>query len=534
MKLSVKLSFLGFVSLLPSAALADWRVAESSLLQVYSEDDEETLRTAVRDIEIYHRLLKAFSQTKKEASPLKLKVFLVRDMKAVAATLPYPSYGVGGYYSATERGPFLVATRRGEKAANTRRTAVDTTGNWGPKVLQHEYAHHFMYQYFPGLYPTWYSEGFAEYYGSMDFLANNVIEVGHAPFFRMQVINSGWYPMRKLLTAKSYADVGDNIRNLYAQGWLLTHYAASNTQRGKQLKEYLVAVASGTKYEDAAKAAFGDDLDKLDEEMKAHAKKLSAIRIPLKPMDVGEIKVRKLTAAEEALLQTEIRLNAGFRRADLSQYIDTARSVVSANPGDGFALSTLMETEYLAGDLPGTIKSADKLLAMNSRNPVALMYKGKALIDQLQAAKSNDETAWDAARAMLLEAKKLDPNSAQARMAFYDSYDVRGILPPAEAQNDLMRAHQLVPRDSDIRYKLALDFERRGFIEDAMYIIAPDAFGSLDGDEKRDERKKLKDKKELERAAKTYTFITARETAKEMYDRLAAKKEPDAAPPTKS
>ncbi len=509
-----------------TAVQAEWRVAESGLMKVYSEEDETTLRQEVTNLERYDRLLRAFSNTTKPGSPVKINIFLMRDMEAVAATLPFDSYGIGGYFNANERGPFLIATRRGVRAATTMKTAVDTSKEWGFGVLQHEYGHHFMYQYFPGLYPTWYSEGFAEFYGSMELKPDNIIELGHAPMYRMDVIKSGWYPMRKLLTAKSYDDVGDNLRNLYAQGWLLSHYASKNPVRGKQLTQYLKDIGLGVPYADAAKKAFGDDLDKLDGEMKAHAKNLTAWRMSIKPMDVGAINIRKLSTAEVTLLKTELRLNSGFKRADLPQVLKVGREAIAKSPSDVPAMTTVMEVERLAGNGTQATALADKILALQPDNPKATMIKAMVLADDLAATKSTDAASWDKVREAMAAAIKKHPNIPQLLEAYYDSYALQGKLPPAGAQNALMRAHELLPRDDDIRYKLAADFEKRGYIDDAIYIIAPEAFGSLDGDEKKnDEKKKARDRKELEAAAAKYTFITVRESAREMYDRLIKKKE---------
>ncbi|HMT40587.1 MAG TPA: hypothetical protein PKC48_07995 [Sphingorhabdus sp.] len=520
----VKMSALALLLSTSSAAFAEWKVATSGLLTVYSEEDEASLKETVTNIEVYHRLLKAYSQSKKEGSPLRLTVFLLRDTTALQSFLPGDNQGLLGFYSATERGPYLVSVRRSVRPTGTRKAVADNSKDAAPKILQHEYGHHFMYQYFPGLYPTWYSEGFAEYYGSMDFLPNNVVEVGHAPFYRMDVIRSGWYPMRKLLTAKSYADVGDSLRNLYAQGWLLTHYAASNPERGKQLNQYLVAITQGVKYDEAAKAAFGADIDKLDDEMKAHAKNLTAKRLSLKPMDVGPITIRSLTKGEAAMLQTEMRLNSSFERSVLPLVVRTGRQVIKDNPTDLGAMMTQLEVERLAENFDEAVALADRILALSPNNAKAMAIKGMVQVDKLLAAKSTDDAAFAEARKPIRAAIKIDPNLATAHVGLYKSYSLRGILPPAEAQNGLMKAHQLIPRDRDIRYMLAKDFEDRGFIEDAIFIIEPDAFGALDGDEKKDERQKKKDRKRLQWLADNYTGVVVREDAKDMYERLIAKK----------
>ena len=96
----------------------------------------------------------------------------------------------------------------------------------------------------------------------MAFGEGNTVEIGHAPYFGMDVINSSWLKAKDLLGAKSYAKITD-VGSLYAEGWLLTHYGAQNKERGKQLADSLNKVARGMAYPEAAKAAFGD-FDQLD------------------------------------------------------------------------------------------------------------------------------------------------------------------------------------------------------------------------------------------------------------------------------
>ncbi len=506
-----------------SPAHAKWLVSESEHFRIYSEEDEASLRTTATQLETYDHLLRAFTNNTKPSSPIKINLYRVRDLDSVRATLPYETYGIGGFYWSTPRGPYLIATRRGVVPASTIKTAVDTSRGWAIGVTQHEYTHHYMYQYFPGLYPTWYSEGFAEFYGSMDFKPDNVVELGNAPMYRMDVIRSSWYPMRKLLTAKSYDDVGDSIGSLYAQGWLLTHYCAQNPKRGVQLNAYLKAIGQGATYADAAKAAFGDDLDKLDDEMKAHAKNLSARRLALKPMDLGKIEIRALSDAESDLVKYDMRMYPGYKRADLPQIVKTAEASLAKEPNNLNALSIVAELNQMANFDTQATALADRMIAIDPNNAKAYFFKGQAAVKSLDAAKSTDSAAWESARNLLRKSNKLNPNYPASLEAYYDSYTKQGIsLPPEDAQNGLMNAHMLVPSEQDITYKLAADFERRGYIDDAIYMISPLAFGTKDSDD--NEKAREKNKKDMERNADKYTGIVVHEEAKVMLKRLQEKK----------
>jgi hypothetical protein len=92
-------------------------------------------------------------------------------------------------------------------------------------------------------------------------------------------------------------------------------------------------------------------------------------------------------------------------------------------------------------------------------------------------------------------------------------------LPPAGAQNALYRAFELVPQDDDLRYQLALDFEKRGMITDAIATIKPAAFALRSEDES------AKEKRRREKLEEKYRGVgqKKRETAIEMLTRLEKK-----------
>lgn len=514
---------LGFSAFaLAAPAHATWHLAESAHFKVYSEGDPVELQQQVVKLEKFDRLMRTFAGTSKPSSPVKLTLYHLRNMSAVAAALPYPTQGIGGFYSSSERGPFLVATRKGDDdGLRSARKSVDQYAkDWGSGTIQHEYVHHFMYQYFPGNYPSWYSEGFAEYYGSMEFPQEGVIEVGHAPVYRMDTIRQApWLPAKKLLSARSYDDVGDDIGMLYAEGWLLTHMAAQNPVRGKQLKDYLFKVASGSDYLTAATSSFGD-LDVLDRELRAHAKGLKALRYPIKAIDVGPITVRELTRTEDALLRTDMRIDTGFAKADLPLVVRATRSALASSPDDVGGLEILARLQEFEGDRAGASETIDHLLRVSPGNATALLVKGRMASAALGAAKSADKAAWTAARADLAAAIKAAPNRPEPLIAAFRSYHDQGVLPSDAAQNGIMRALELMPQNDDLRYLVAADFEKRGLIDDALYIIGPAAFGSLGGDD----GKQAKQEREVARAGRKYTGIDVHESAVVLYKRLKAAK----------
>jgi len=148
-------------------AEARWLQAETPHFIVYSDGSEAKLREFSLLLEDYDALLRDLTGTKAEPSPNKLQVYLVR--------------GVGQLREIRDTGPntfgIYAASPGGIAAFAVRNDMGGRFGIEGEDVVLHEYAHHFMMQYFPYSYPAWYVEGFAEYLMTAEFTPDR-IEVG--------------------------------------------------------------------------------------------------------------------------------------------------------------------------------------------------------------------------------------------------------------------------------------------------------------------------------------------------------------------
>ena len=493
--------------------LAEWREATSEHFIVYSDGSEKSLRKAATDLEKFDFMLRTMAQASgaklNPAKPMKLKVYLMSTIADVQQALPVGGGGVLGFYDGTVRGPYAVSLRQDNKDWGLR----------GQQVLFHEYAHHFMLQNFPAVYPPWYAEGFAEYYGATKILDNDVIEVGHAADGRhSSFYDARWIPLHKLLAAKSLADTDGKGDLLYAQGWLLVHYFFTQAGRAGQLKAYLDAINNGNSYKAAMDQAFGPGAAELDRELRKYAQRqrLMTLTLPFKQIDIGHIGVRPLRPAEEALFRSEIELSAGILSKDAKRFVSHVRNRAERYPSDPFALAVLTEAERLAGNNQDAMAAVDRWLALKPSEARALMHKGELMIEALTGANPN-KAAWEAARRLIFDAHRLNPRDPLILAAYYNSFLSEGVVPPPGAQNGLVRAFELVPQDDDLRYQLAHDFEQRGMVADAIAVIRPAAFELHGEGEELTRTKRMREKFE-----RIYRIAgeEKRETAREMLDRL--------------
>lgn len=520
------LAFLA-LTLFAGAAHAEWKVASSRNFLVYSEGGDAELRAFAEKLERFDFVLRRIHRVEAAPSPNRLRIILVSNQRAVAEMAGRSGSGVAGYYVSDSRGMLMVGSRNNTRSAPSRQQEVDRYNIDSEAVLLHEYTHHFMYQYFPATYPTWYSEGWAEFWGATRFGPNGEVEVGHPAEHRFASFDNGrWLPLRTMLEAQNYSQVNE-VDLLYAQGWLLVRYAWENPERQRQLQQYLNLVNRGSTYSSAAREAFGD-LGQLNDELRQYSGRgrFNIIVLPFRAIDTGEVAVRPLAGAEQAMFRTEIELSQGVSNTEFANFAARVRGEAARFPDEPFALRLLAEVERIAGNAPAAKAAVDRLLSRAPDDPRALMMKAMLDMQALLAAGNRAPEAWSLARAPLIRALTLGANDPIVQEAFYDSYAMTMAVPPDEAQAALYRAMELAPSDGGLRYKVAADFERRNMIAEAIAIIRPQAYRVPErADETERERERRMRREDSNRRAGT----SRTESAREMLDRLLEKQRGDQA-----
>jgi len=181
------ISALGLVLLAAPGLAAQWHMAETEHFRVYSKGPTEVLERQTAVLEDYRALLDALTTRPANPSEPKLDIFLL-DGIGQARPFGTMSRGIAGFYSPTS----------GRIAAY-----AITDDDASEQYLLHEYAHHYMLAT-PGnvAYPSWYVEGFAEYFMTAQFSPGQ-IQVGKANVGRGEwLAYSEWMPIDRVITGK--------------------------------------------------------------------------------------------------------------------------------------------------------------------------------------------------------------------------------------------------------------------------------------------------------------------------------------------
>jgi len=465
--------------LLPSAAAAEWREAETAHFRIISSAPDKELTKFAGRLEMVDALMRKANGTRSDVRANKVRVFVVPSLDEVQRAIGMVGSGVGGFYTVNEHGPFAVTPRR---------TGADF-GSFTPEVvLFHEYGHHFQLQYYPKAYPAWYVEGSAELFATATVQPNGKVLYGKAASHRGQSLSyARWVPIEVLLTrpADEYPDDGD----FYGQSWLLSHYLTFEPQRKGQLGQYLRALSDGKSAKEASRV-FGD-LKQLSAELRKYFESANfpyrevALEMPAKVIE----KIRVLPKGEVELIPETI----SFRDHDLSEvekekdrvkerseratYIERLRRKAAKLGNDPYALRLLADGEFVAGNIAASRTATDRLLAVDPNNPGGLYRKAALLLHEADKADgANGRALALQARELSLRANRADQDDPQPLIAYYESFPAAGERPTADALRALTAAVLTVPQDGSARWMLVEALASEGRYKEAIVQIGPLAF----------------------------------------------------------
>jgi hypothetical protein len=455
------------VAIMPSVSHAEWRKATSEHFIIYGDMPEDRLRGFAERVEKFDALLRALTGQKSEASPNKLVIFAVRDATTVQKVIGKGAGNVAGFYSPGIAGSIAVTPK--SYGSGGKFSADSDT------ILFHEYAHHFMLQYFAAGYPAWYVEGFAEYYSTTDFKLDGSIAVGLPAYHRAgSLVNLAPYPVDKMFAADAAKLNNEESARFYGYAWLMTHYLSFEPTRKGQLTAYLKAFAKGVPAEKAASDAFGDsatlqaDLKRYLNANKINYRKISGLSFP-----PAEIKVDLVSPAESTLMPLYIRfMNDSNRQEEIDSFVNEIRIEAVRHPNEPRALEMLAEGELDAERFGAATKANDAFLALRPTDGRGLLRRAR-IAAAIMRDTNDFPGGWKAVRSLVVKANRAAPDDPFPLMEYYDTFRQEGIKPPTIVGDGLNRALELAPQVPSLRFAFANYLINTGKRDDARIVLAP-------------------------------------------------------------
>lgn len=451
---------LALVALTPASAVAEWHRAESPNFIVYSDGPERTLRAYTIKLERFDALMRGQFGLPPATGGRKLPVYLVGgpdDLRTVRPGLPR---GVAGFYSASERDVFAVLQR-----------GLDDD------ILLHEYAHHFMYQNFPGAYPGWFTEGFAEFFMTATVDDRGKATIGNRNRGRQaQLLREAWLPMDQLLVRRPLEFRDRDARQaFYAQSWLLTHYMLQDGERRRRLDAYLQATARGQDPVEALQAHFALTPGQLTRALRDYLDGTIPFLELQTPATTPPIEMSSLPASADKVLLTSLNLRYPQAEETQARLLTVVRDAAAEWPQDSLALTALAQAELAWGEASTGEAVLTRALEADPANVDALhllalarMKAGDEAVDPEQRV-----TLYRQARGFLARALEVDRSDYRLYAALGRS---RRGFPGYPDDNDVeiwRIAVGLAPQVMSIRGEAGEVMFRHDLLDEAEALLAP-------------------------------------------------------------
>ena len=463
-----------FVSLLflAAPANAEWWEARTQHFIIYSQDDERDTKDFATELERYDNALRSLQSTKFEpitADWQRVTIFRFGDVDDIGRLAHAPA---AGFYR-PDLAPVAFTPVRDSKDLGSIRHRDSRTDLDPRSVLFHEYAHHFMFKYFPAGYPSWYVEAFAETLATIDLKPDGTFHLGNPPNWRADALFHGMMTVtpQSLLASTAKPDFEDWY-GYYTVGWLMNHYLTFEPSRKGQLQTYLKLVDQGVPSAKAAHTAFGD-LDKLDHEIGSYKNKGRLYGVDVRPAKTAppQVAMRKLSDQEEAAVRVKLRSKAGVTRSEAGDVAGEARDAARRYPNSYPVQIALAEAEFDAEHYDAALAAADRAIQLQPDGIDGLIWKGRILVERGKEEKNKQYLTE--ARTWLGRAHDEDTRHPAPLLYNYLSYFYAGERIPDSALVGLEQAYLAAPHYSDLRLVLSRQLlsEKKGDL--ARDILLP-------------------------------------------------------------
>lgn len=476
--------------LTPRSAHADWLKAETEHFVIYGNTSENSLRRYAGKIERFDTLLRTYYPISTEYQTPKLEIFMADGRRDMIQISPGINESVAGYYSPNSGRIYTV---------------INTRSPMGDIVAYHEYAHHFMFQMSSSAYPSWFVEGFAEYYSTAD-VADKTIQFGRHNPGRMNSLTGGantWAKMDDVLKWKVTSSGRYPAHLYYAQAWAMTHYFMSTPDRTRMLGAYLSAVAGGQDSVVAMQAATGRTSNQLQSDIWRYISGRINILTPQIELAEPTVTVSRLSNADADTIWLDVRLDntpviqkpddegddeggstqtpaqkareKSEEAANRAELIASAMAMAQVHKGDRTGPLLAARAYRLTQQPDLALEALAPLLTDQLTDADVLRVAAMALLDQAQAESSQDNATALRRRASGYLARAMDANPLDFRI-YLGLNDTRRGQAQYPTPNDLATletAYALAPQSFDTRLRLGEAYIARQMAPQAINVLMP-------------------------------------------------------------
>jgi tetratricopeptide (TPR) repeat protein len=459
-----RIAFLGLLasSLLATACLTpayetDWVEVESEHFEIASSMDAEEAVALANDLETFRSAIQVLTNAERFDPLVPTRIYAFRSERDFSQYAPPDS---AGFFQASMRG-FTVALYPDRNIGST-------------AIIQHEFTHLLMQNQDAFNYPLWFHEGFAELFGAMSIVGDQV-RVGFPPEYRMDSLRYGnWVPIEKVVATRSLGEFPGAEDMFYAESWALVHYLQygreDHAATTVQMPRYLSLIDAGASVADAWRDAFGGELGALDRILKAYLKDgVPAFGIPAKNFRP------RVTPRVRALSRGEVASDLGWLSL-------TAGDPALAERSFGYALVEQPDNARAHAGMGDACKFQNRWEEAEPHYQRALALAPDDALNHLEYAEylhdlaTQTEDAAERQRLILsarrhyVRSQKLDRRLPETYAMYGSTFLMEG-EDPSKGLETLEHAHAMLRTDPNTQFLLAQVYARTGRIAEARDLL---------------------------------------------------------------
>lgn len=450
---------------------SDWTRAESQHFIVLSDAKQQDVSQLLDKLERFDYLLRLYTKADANtANAQKITLYYmakVRDLNQIDKN--QPAYAIGLYNSCA-----LGVQGFGAHMyyrVNPDRALEKQPENEGLAYIFEAYARHFLYRYTNLRTPTWYIDGFAQYFASTRFSDTETL-IGIAP---KSIGNYLAFMSNGHRRSLDYTDIllqndskGHNYAGtagvqleFQARSWILTHYILSSTENIQHFRRFIALGLQGVEPTQAFEQAFGYKVSKLNNVLwKYRIQTAKALKLNLMAGGASDIQFSSLPASANNLILTDAALKTCPPPKVGEALLQKIRQEAKKFPNSDFADFTLSRAEIEWGNPQAAITFLTaKAKSQNFDATYLLGLAHLKLAEQSQAEEQKGEQQkahLESAQTHLLRALSINQQSAEASYAYFRAGVLAQTAPTSDVLGAAVIAAQLQPEVSSYSRTAAL------------------------------------------------------------------------------
>jgi len=411
---------------------ADWFTAESPHFIVYSDTTHESVSKLLDKLERLDYLLRLYvsADGKADAGP-KLTLYYLKNFSDIRPfESPRPDYAIGLYNScAFGVQAFATYMFYGERHTATLEKQPE---NEGLSYIFEAYARHFIYHNSNLRTPTWYIDGFAQYFASTRFSDTDTV-VGMAPASINEYLSTMHSTGR--YNSLDYNDIllqkdshGSNLAGtagvkleFEARSWILTHYILSSSDNIQHFRKYVDLIIQDIEPAKAFEQAFGYKVSQLSKILWQYKfQSAKALKTNLNVGGTKDISFGSLPKAANDLLLAEAALKSCPDKEAGTALLEKIRKETKQYPDSDYAQLILSRAEINFGNPQNVLDYLTEKTNKEKSNVSAFYLLGLAQLRLAEQANGdNQKSLFESAQRNLLKAASLNAHAPEAFYAYF-------------------------------------------------------------------------------------------------------------------